>query len=112
MALHKIPEGLAIGLITRKSLPSAWKAALAAMLVESCTLLGAWIEPAANRAGALQFGSVWTTCVLGLIAGSFLFLGYHTIHRGRHEAGVVRAFGLTVAFVGAAALVHRQFSGV
>ncbi len=111
MVLHKIPEGLAIGLITRKSLSSAWKAALAAMLVESCTLLGAWIEPAANRAGALQFGPVWTTCVLGLVAGSFLFLGYHTIHRGRHEFGVVRAFGLTVALVGGAALLHRQFGG-
>jgi len=112
LALHKIPEGLAIGLITRKSVSSGWKAALAAMLVESCTLLGAWIEPAANRAGAMQFGPLWTTCVLGLVAGSFLFLGYHTIHRGRHESGVVRAFGLTVALVGAAALLHRQFSAI
>jgi zinc transporter ZupT len=112
LALHKIPEGLAIGLITRKSLSSGWRAALAALLVESCTLLGAWIEPAANRAGALQFGPRWTTCVLGLVAGSFLFLGYHTIHRGRRESGVVLAFGLTVALVGGAALVHRQFGGV
>lgn len=110
LALHKIPEGLAIGLISRKSMSSAGKAAVAALLVESCTLLGAWIEPAANRAGALQFGPVWTTGVLGLVAGSFLFLGYHTIHRGRHEFGVVRAFGVTVALVAAAALLHRQFS--
>jgi zinc transporter ZupT len=112
LALHKIPEGLAIGLIARKSLSSGWKAAIAAMLVESCTLLGAWIEPAANRAGALRFGPFWTTGVLGLVAGSFLFLGYHTIHGGRREFGVVRAFGLTVALVGGAALLHRQFSGV
>jgi zinc and cadmium transporter len=112
LALHKIPEGLAIGLISRKSMSSAWKAAVAALLVESFTLLGAWIEPAANRAGALRFGPFWTTSVLGLVAGSFLFLGYHTIHRGRHEFGVVRAFGLTVALVASAALLHWQFSGV
>lgn len=112
LALHKIPEGLAIGLITRKSLASSWKAALAAMLVESCTLLGAWIEPAANRAGALQFGPLWTSCVLGAVAGSFLFLGYHTIHRGRRESGVVRAFSLTVALVAVAALIHRQFGSL
>jgi zinc transporter ZupT len=111
IALHKIPEGLAIGLICRKSMSSAAKATAACLLVESCTLIGAWIEPATNRAGALHFGSLWTTCVLGLVAGSFLFLGYHTIHRGRHQLGVIRAFGLTVAFVGAAAFIRWQFSG-
>src|SRR4051794_34291396 len=39
LALHKIPEGLALGWVTRKSLTSLWKALGLAACVESLTIL-------------------------------------------------------------------------
>lgn len=108
LALHKIPEGLALGIITRKSMTTAARAAAGAIGVESFTLLGAFIEPRVNQAGALRFGAIWTTCVLGLIAGSFLFLGYHTVHNRRKSLRVLTSFGVTVLFVAGAALFHHS----
>lgn len=108
LALHKIPEGLALGIITRKSMATAVRAASAAIAVECFTLVGAFIEPRINQAGTLRFGAVWTTGVLGLIAGSFLFLGYHTIHARRKNSEVLTAFAATIAVVGGAALFHYK----
>jgi zinc and cadmium transporter len=108
LALHKIPEGLALGIITRKSMASLMRAAAAAIGVECFTLLGAWIEPQINQAGAVRFGAIWTTSVLGLIAGSFLFLGYHTVHTRRKSLRVLTVFGATVLFIAGAALFHRS----
>lgn len=108
LALHKIPEGLALGIITRKSMMTAVRAAAAAIGVECFTLLGAWMEPQINQAGALRFGAIWTTGVLGLIAGSFLFLGYHTVHGRRKSIRVVTIFGATVLLIAGAALFHHN----
>ncbi len=108
LALHKIPEGLALGIITRKSMASTARAAIAAIGVECFTLLGAFIEPRINQAGTLRFGPLWTTSVLGLIAGSFLFLGYHTVHSRRKSTRVLTAFGVTILFVAGAAFFHAK----
>src|SRR5581483_9771292 len=66
LGLHKIPEGLALGWITRKYLPTTWKAAVASASVEAVTLLGAFLEPQANQAGAGRFGAWWTAIVLAI----------------------------------------------
>ena len=105
LALHKIPEGLAVGIIGRESVASNWRAAAYGVLAEGCTLLGAWVQPAANRAGTVWLGSFGPTAVLGVIGGSFLFLGYHTIHRRRGDKGVFAAFLVTLVLVGAAAVL-------
>jgi zinc transporter ZupT len=77
LALHKFPEGLALGLITRRSM--SWTRALgASAIVEGLTLVGATVEPKVNESGAAQFGNWWTAIVLGIVAGSFLFLGFHS----------------------------------
>jgi zinc transporter ZupT len=107
LALHKIPEGLALGIITRKSMTGTARAAAAAIGVECCTLLGAFVEPQINQAGSLRFGAVWTSGVLGLIAGSFLFLGYHTVHSRRKNGRVLAAFAVTLVLVGGASLFHQ-----
>lgn len=106
LALHKIPEGLAVGIIGRESVTSNWRAGLFGALAESSTLAGAWIQPAASRAGTLWLGAFWPAAVLGVIAGSFLYLGYHTIHRRRRGRGVLAAFLVTLALVGGAALLR------
>lgn len=108
LGLHKIPEGLALGWIARRSLSSAWKAAAAASAVEILTVAGAFIEPWANQSGVAAFGAWWSAVVLAVIAGSFLFLGVHALVPARKRAGVVPVFVTTLAVVGGIALARRH----
>jgi zinc transporter ZupT len=112
LALHKIPEGIALGLLVRESMRSTGRAFLACVAVECLTLVGAWIEPRADAAGALRFGVFWITGILALIAGSFLFLGFHTVHGSRKKSGVLSTFVLAIVAVACAALVHHRFPGL
>jgi len=107
LALHKIPEGLALGWIVRRSFSSRWKAAGAAAGVELLTAAGAFIEPRANQSGAAAFGTWWSAVVLAIIAGSFLFLAVHALVAARKRAGVVAVFVATLAAVGGLALVKH-----
>jgi zinc transporter ZupT len=100
LALHKVPEGIALGWITRQSLSSAFKAAAASMSVEVLTLIGASIERRADVSGAQSFGPWWTAVVLAIIAGSFLFLGFHVILPARRNAGIMTIFFLTLLAIG------------
>ena len=100
LALHKIPEGLALGWISRRSTRSASKAILACSTVELPTLLGAWIEPKANRSAVAVFGIESPALILSVVAGSFLFIGFHTVIPERKKQGVVLAFLASVALVG------------
>ncbi|HEX3684699.1 MAG TPA: hypothetical protein VHU83_19330 [Bryobacteraceae bacterium] len=107
LALHKIPEGLALGWIVRRSISSKWKAAGAAAGVELLTAAGAFVEPRANQSGAAAFGAWWSAVVLAIIAGSFLFLAFHALAAARKRAGVVAVFLATLAAVGGLALVKH-----
>jgi zinc and cadmium transporter len=109
LALHKIPEGMALGLIARESMTSAGRAFLSCAAAECLTLLGALLEPVADRAGAARFGGVWVTGVLAVTGGSFLFLGFHTVHGSRNKPGVISAFLVTLCGIGAIALAHWRF---
>ncbi len=99
LALHKGPEGLAVGWISRRSIPRLWKAIVASSGVELMTLAGAAVQPIANQSGRAAFGPAWTAGVLSVIAGSFFFLGVHAILPNRKRLSVM------VAFVGAFTLV-------
>ncbi|MBV9761464.1 MAG: hypothetical protein JO340_12940 [Acidobacteriaceae bacterium] len=107
LALHKIPEGLALGWIARRSFLKVGKAVAAAAAVEAFTLAGAVIEPRANRSGVAAFGEGWSAAVLAVIAGSFLFLGVHALAPARKRAGVVGLFVITLLAVGGIALLRR-----
>jgi zinc transporter ZupT len=100
LAFHKVPEGLALGWISRRTLSSHWKAAVAGGSVEFLTVVGAFIEPRANASGAATFGAWWTASVLAVIAGSFLFLGLHALLPNWRRPGVVAAFVVTLLLVG------------
>jgi hypothetical protein len=82
---------------------------LVAAAVETLTLAGAWIEPVANQAGVAEFGHVWLAVVLSVIAGSFLFLGAHTVLPSRRQPTVVIAFASTFLLAAGAALLQRRF---
>lgn len=100
LALHKVPEGLALGWIARRASSSTGRAVAAASAVELLTLAGALIEPRANESGSLTFGAWWTTGVLTVISGSFLFLGFHAVWPNWRRPGVVAIFFTSLVLVG------------
>jgi len=107
LALHKAPEGLAVGWICRRSIPSLITASFATVAVELMTLVGAAVEPIANRSGLAAFGHWWTATVLSVIAGSFLFLGVHAVLPNRKRFSVMSAFGAALLLVACASLAKR-----
>jgi zinc and cadmium transporter len=107
LALHKIPEGVALGWVVRRSIGSTRKALIAGAVVESVTLIGAVLEPHADRSGIEWFGASWMAAVLAVIAGSFLFLAAHTVVPERRKVGVMTVFFATLALVGGAAALKR-----
>ncbi|MBV9267185.1 MAG: hypothetical protein JO061_13530 [Acidobacteriaceae bacterium] len=108
LALHKIPEGLAIGWITRKAIGSTARAILASGAVELLTVIGAIVEPPAESSGAAVFGERWTAAVLTIVGGSFLFLGFHTVVSERKKVGVMPVFAMAFGVVGLFAWVHGR----
>lgn len=111
LALHKLPEGLALGWITRNSLHSTGRAVLYCCSAELMTVAGAWAEPRVAASGAEIFGTATTPLVLMLVAGSFLFLAAHTVIQGRRKKGIVPIFASGVLLSGILALVRSSTIG-
>jgi zinc and cadmium transporter len=74
--LHKIPEGLALGVMLRASLRNRGGAAAWGLAAESATAVGALIAmtmlPGTNPG--------WTQDLLAVAGGTFLYLGFHAVH--------------------------------
>jgi zinc transporter ZupT len=101
VALHKIPEGIALGGILRASMKSRWAALGWGALAELATLAGGMVSVAI----APRLGSAWITYPLGIAAGWLFFLGAHAIHQEWKRRGPLPAFTTAMAgAVGAAAL--------
>ncbi len=81
IALHKIPEGLALGAIVRASLGGFWKSLLASVAAEAMTLAGG----AAAFGMAANLGPSWLGILLAAAAGTLLYLGYHAIEGELHR---------------------------
>lgn len=84
IALHKIPEGLALGVIVRAALASRGRAVMGAVAAESATLVGAGVELLL----APYLGSQWVNGLLALAAGTFLYLGFHAVHGEFKRRGI------------------------
>lgn len=99
--LHKIPEGVALGVMLRAALPTRASALLWCALAESATFLGGLLESIV----APGLGARWVSYyVLALAGGSFLYLGFHAVHgEWRRRGRPAFAPALTGA-AGAAAL--------
>ncbi len=89
IAAHKIPEGLALGVIARASMKSRGMALAWVAAAQGSTLIGAAVESVA----APYLGATGLHALLALAGGSFLYLGYHAIH------GEVRRRGASPALV-------------
>ncbi len=88
IAVHKFPEGLALGAIVRASLNKVRAALVSSILVQSLTVAGAASELVLGE----HLGTLWAHGLLALAAGSFLFLGYHAVHSEYQRGGLAPAF--------------------
>jgi len=103
IALHKLPEGIALGGVMRASVPSRTVALLWCLLAEGATLAGG----ALALALAPHLGSMWTIYPLGLTAGWLIYLGYHAVHEEWKRKGAAPASVSALAGGAAAALIQR-----
>jgi zinc and cadmium transporter len=99
--LHKVPEGIALGIMLRAAVRSRMTALAWCVGVEGATFAGALLESAMTG----RLGLSWVGFALGLAGGSFLYLGFHAVHgewRRRGEPPLLPALG---GAAGAAALL-------
>lgn len=106
LALHKIPEGAAVGWVCRRSLGHPRRAFVATGVAELFTLVGAYAEPALNASGSERFGVWWTIGALSVISGGFLFLGFHAVLPAWKRRDVMAVFLATLLLVGALTFVR------
>ena len=88
IALHKIPEGLALGVIVRAAMASRRAALGWCLLAESATLAGAGMELVL----APYLGPHVLHAFLAIAGGTFLYLGGHAIHGEVRRRGVAPGF--------------------
>src|ERR1035437_9785041 len=90
VALHKLPEGIALGGILRASVGSRKVALGWAVLAEGSTLAGGGL----GLVMAPHLGSEWITYPMGIAAGGLFYLGYHAVHEEWKRRGGRPAFVL------------------
>jgi zinc and cadmium transporter len=88
IAFHKIPEGIALGVMARASLATRSAALAWCAVAEGATLLGGGFETVL----APRLGVQGLNAVLAMAGGSFLFLGAHAIHGELRRSGPAPAF--------------------
>lgn len=88
MTFHKIPEGIALGVMMRASLKSRTSALIWCAIAEGATLIGGGFETLL----APSMGVVTLNAILAMAGGSFLFLGAHAIHGELRRNGAAPAF--------------------
>jgi len=103
IALHKLPEGIALGGILRAAVRSRGVALAWCAAAEGATLggglAGLWLAP--------HLGSGWTLYPLGLTAGWLFYLGYHAVHEEWKRRGAGPAFWSAVTGAAGAAAIQR-----
>ena len=83
IAAHKVPEGLALGVIARASLQSRGSALAWCALVQMATIGGAALE----FLFAPYLGTAGLHALLAVAGGSFLYLGWHAVHGEFRRSG-------------------------
>jgi zinc transporter ZupT len=103
VALHKLPEGIALGGILRASVRSRAEALAWCCVAEGTTLAGGaaglWMAP--------HLGTHWITYPLGLTGGWLFYLGFHAIHEEWKRRGARQAMVSATAGIAGAAVIQR-----
>ena len=105
IAVHKIPEGVALGGILRASVRGRWATLGWCALAQGFTLVGGGV----GLALAPHLGTRWVTYPLAIAGGCFFYLGFHAIHEEWKRRGARPAFAPAVAGGAAAAVLQRGF---
>jgi zinc transporter ZupT len=101
VALHKLPEGIALGGILRASVKSRAAAMGWCALAEGTTVVGGTL----GLLMAPHLGTAWITYPLGVAAGWLFYLGFHAVHEEWKRRGAAPAFLSALGgMVGAAAI--------
>ena len=100
VVLHKVPEGIALGVMLRAALPSRTAALALCAAAEGATFLGALLYLLAGP----PLGSGWSGYALALAGGSFLYLGFHAAHGDWRRRGAPALWLAGTGAAGAAAL--------
>lgn len=103
LALHKIPEGIALGAILRASVRARITAFGLCLLTESATLLGA----GCGLAMAPRLGVRWLHYPLAIAGGCFFYLGFHAVHAEWRRRKTWMAFVPGVTGAAGAAVLQR-----
>jgi len=103
VALHKLPEGIALGGILLASVKSRKTALAWVLLAEGTTLVGG----ALGLMMGPHLGSEWITYPMGVAAGWLFYLGYHAVHEEWKRRGAGPAFLSSAAGVAGAAVIQR-----
>jgi len=103
VALHKVPEGIALGGILRAAMNSRSTALGWSVIAEGTTLVGG----AAGLLMAPHLGTRWILYPLGLTAGWILYLGFHALHSEWKLRGAAPAFVPALTGVAGAAVLQR-----
>lgn len=98
--LHKIPEGIALGIMLRAAVGSRWKALGWCTVAEGSTFFGALLESVVTQ----HFGVSWVSYALALAGGSFLYLGFHAVHGEWRRRGIPAFMPALTGAAGAAAI--------
>ena len=83
IAAHKVPEGLALGVIARAALKTRTSAMAWCAIAQGATLAGAGLEAVL----APYFGTSGLHALLAVAGGSFLYLGWHAVHGEFRRSG-------------------------
>ena len=102
VALHKVPEGIALGGILRASIGSRGAALGWCLLAEGTTLVGG----AAGLVLAPSLGTQWITYPLSFAAGWLFYLGWHAVHEEWKSRGARPAFLSAISGMAGAAAVQ------
>jgi len=76
VAIHKIPEGIALGVILRAALKRRDQALMWVAIIQLATIMGGALEISA----APLLGRRWIAALLALGGGMLLYLGGHAMH--------------------------------
>jgi len=103
IALHKLPEGIALGGILRASMRSRLGTFGWCAVAQGTTVIGGavglWLAP--------YLGAEWIAYPLGIAAGLFLFLASHAVHEEWKRRGPVPAFVPALTGTAGAAVLER-----
>jgi zinc transporter ZupT len=103
VALHKLPEGMALGGILRAAVKGRAAALGWCVVAEGTTLAGG----ALGLAMAPHLGTGWIAYPLGIAAGWLFYLGFHAVHEEWKRRGAGPAFASALAGVAGAAVIQR-----